>query len=49
MYTNRDKKNRRGFNDFNIEDLIDNEEEREKLEKMTEIQKETYIAEKRQK
>lgn len=49
MSLRRDNKFRKGINDFSIEDLIDNEEERERLEKMTEIQRETYIAEKRQK
>ena len=48
MSFRRDKK-KSIIDDFRIEDLFDNEEEREKLEKMNEIQRETYIADKRHK
>jgi len=48
MSFKRDKK-KNIIDDFRLEDLVDNEEEREKLEKMNEIQRETYIAEKRHK
>jgi len=48
MSLRRDKK-KSVIDDFRIEDLFDNEEEREKLEKMNEIQRETYIADKRHK
>jgi ribosome-binding protein aMBF1 (putative translation factor) len=48
MSFRRDKK-KSVIDDFRIEDLFDNEEEREKLEKMNEIQRETYIADKRHK
>lgn len=48
MSLKRDKK-KNVIDDFKIEDLYDNEEEREKIEKMNEIQRETYIAEKRHK
>lgn len=37
------------IDDFRLEDLFDNEEEKEKFYKMNEIQRETYVAEKRHK
>jgi hypothetical protein len=46
MSLRKDKKFKKNF-DFSIDDL--NDEEREKLEKMNEIDRETYLFEKRQK
>ncbi len=48
MSFRRDKK-RNVIDDFRLEDLFDNEEEKEKFDKMNEIQRETYVAEKRHK
>lgn len=48
MSLKKDNRKRNAFDEFKYEDLFD-EEEREKLDKMNEIQKEIYIAEKRHK
>lgn len=48
MSLKRDKK-KNVIDDFRLEELFDNEEEREKFERMNEIQKETFVAEKRHK